>query len=89
MKQRGKRVWVGMLNILRGQKQKHMKLPNKYNIAQNFDAKLHKRCEIAQNFDAKVPKKHEIAQNFAQNFDTLNQAGGPVPPRPPPHLLRP
>ena len=68
--QRGKGVWVGVLNILREQKQKHIILPKKY--------------KIAQHFDAKSPKKHEIARKFAGTFDTLNQAGGGVPPGPPP-----
>ena len=54
-----------MLNILEGQNcPKHMKLPKKYKIVQNFDAKLPKKYEIAQNFDAKSPKKYEIARNF-------------------------
>ena len=58
-------VWVSMLNILDGQNcSKHMKLPKKYDISQNFNAKLSKDNEIAQNFDAKLPKKYEIAQNF-------------------------
>ena len=60
--QRGKGVWVGVLNILRGQKQNHIILPKKY--------------KFSQNFDAKSPKKHEIARKFAGTFDTLNQAGG-------------
>ena len=81
---RGKGVWMGMLKILWGQKQKHIKLPKKYKIAQNFDAKLPKICKMAQNFEAKLPKKFKIARNFTQIFDTLNQAGGPVPP----YLLR-
>ena len=36
------------------------------------------KYEIAQNFDAKSPKIYETAQNF----DTLHQPGGPVPPAP-------
>ena len=48
---------MGVLNILGGQNcPEQMKLPKKYEIAQNFDAKLPKIYEIAQNFDAKLPK---------------------------------
>ena len=49
-------------------------------IVQNFDKKLPIKYEFAQNFDAKSPQIYDIAQNFAQNSDTLNQAGGPMPP---------
>ena len=66
---------------------KRANLPKQHELAQKFDAKLPKKYKIARNFDAKSPKIHEIAQNFAQNFDTLHQSGGPVPPQPP-HLLR-
>ena len=59
-------------------------LPERHEIAQNFDTILPKKYEIARNFDAKPPKIYETAQNFARNFDTLHQPGGRCPPPPTP-----
>ena len=48
--------------------------------------KLPKKYEIAQNFDAKLPHEFEIARNFDARSTPSNQAEGPVPPPPPPRL---
>ena len=63
-----------MLNILGEQKEKHIKLPKKY--------------ENAQNFDAKLPKKYEIARNFDTLNQAGGGGGGGSAPMASPHLLR-
>ena len=49
-------------------------------------AKLPEKYEIAQNFDAKSPKIYEIAQNFDTLNPARGASASPAPPPPTPLL---